>query len=114
MTQFVWYFHREIRCGIETLSINRVSNKEHLHGKNHAENMHQKLTTEPSLDLLYNLKHALHTRNFDKSNIFSRLSKDFIKKLSCLEKLVFKKGEKDIGSVEDLWKIPKTEEGRSQ
>ena len=49
-----------------------------------------------------------------KVTYFQRLSKGFIKKLSCLEKLVFKKGEKDIGSVEDLWKIPKTEEGKSQ
>ena len=30
---FVWYLEKEIRCHIETLSIIRVSNKEHFNGK---------------------------------------------------------------------------------
>ena len=33
ITHFVWYHEKEIRCGIETLSIDRELNKEHFHGK---------------------------------------------------------------------------------
>ena len=33
ITHFVWYLEKEIRCDIETLSIDRVLNKEHFHGK---------------------------------------------------------------------------------
>ena len=32
-THFVWYLEKEIRCEIETLSIDRVLNKEHFYGK---------------------------------------------------------------------------------
>ena len=32
-THFVLYLEKEIRCDIETLSINRELNKEHFHGK---------------------------------------------------------------------------------
>ena len=33
ITHFVWYLEKEIRCDIETLSIIRVSNKEHFYLK---------------------------------------------------------------------------------
>ena len=33
ITHFVWYLEKEIRCDIETLSIDRVLNKEHFYGK---------------------------------------------------------------------------------
>ena len=33
ITHFVWYLEKEIRCEIETLSIDRVLNKEHFYGK---------------------------------------------------------------------------------
>ena len=33
ITHFVWYLEKEIRCNIETLSIDRVLNKEHFYGK---------------------------------------------------------------------------------
>ena len=33
VTHFVWYLKKEIGCGIEILSIIRVSNKEHFYGK---------------------------------------------------------------------------------
>ena len=33
ITHFVWYFGKEKRYDIETLSIDRVLNKEHFHGK---------------------------------------------------------------------------------
>ena len=33
ITHFVWYIEREIRCDIETLSIDRELNKGHFHGK---------------------------------------------------------------------------------
>ena len=40
VTTFVWYLEKEKRYDIETLSIDRVLNKEHLHEKKHAENVH--------------------------------------------------------------------------
>ena len=33
LTHFVWYLEKEIRCDIETLSIDRVLNMEHFYGK---------------------------------------------------------------------------------
>ena len=33
ITHFVWYLKKEIRCDIETLSIDRVLNTEHFYGK---------------------------------------------------------------------------------
>ena len=33
ITHFVWYLEKEIRCDIETLSIDRVLNTEHFYGK---------------------------------------------------------------------------------
>ena len=33
ITHFVWYLEKEIRCDIETLSIDRVLNKEHFYRK---------------------------------------------------------------------------------
>ena len=41
LTHFVWYPQKEKKMhGIETLSIDRVLNKEHFYGKIHAENLH--------------------------------------------------------------------------
>ena len=45
---------RKKRYDIETLSIDRVLNKEHFLGKNHAENVHQKLVSNPILILVNN------------------------------------------------------------
>ena len=42
ITYFVWYLKKEKRYDIETLSIDRVLNKEH-----HAENVYQKLFPDP-------------------------------------------------------------------
>ena len=33
ITQYVWYLEKEMRCDIETLSIDRVLNTEHFYGK---------------------------------------------------------------------------------
>ena len=33
ITHFVWYLEKEIRCGIEILSIDRILNREHFYGK---------------------------------------------------------------------------------
>ena len=33
ITRFVWYLEKEIRCDIDTLSIDRVLNTEHFYGK---------------------------------------------------------------------------------
>ena len=46
--------------------------------ENHAENMHQKLLTDPFLILLYNPKQPLYARNSYKKKIFG---KRIIKKL---------------------------------
>ena len=47
ITHFVWYLEKEIGCDIETLSIIRVSNKEHFYGK-----IMQKMCTKS--ELLFN------------------------------------------------------------
>ena len=64
ITHFVWYLEKTIRCDIETLSINRELNKEHLSPKNHAENLHQKLASEPFLILLKKPKTAIACKKF--------------------------------------------------
>ena len=63
LIKHVWYLEKEIRCDIETLSIDRELNKEHFYGKNHAENVHQKLASDPFLILLNNPRQPLHSRN---------------------------------------------------
>ena len=58
----------EIRCDIETLSIDRVLNKEHFYGK-----IMQKMCTKSSdtfLILLYNLKQPLHAKKSFINKIF--------------------------------------------
>ena len=42
ITYFVWYLEKEIRCDIETLSLDKLLNMEHSLWKNHAENVKQK------------------------------------------------------------------------
>ena len=61
ITHFVWYLDKEIRCGIETLSI---------YPKNHAENVLQKLAPNHFLILLNNPDQELHTRNSFKNKVF--------------------------------------------
>ena len=56
--------------GIETLSIDRVLNKEHFLWENHEENVHQKLVPDPLLILVNNPKQPLHPRNSLKNKIF--------------------------------------------
>ena len=56
ITCFVWYLEKEIRCDIETFSIDRVLNTEHFYGKNHAENVYQKLAPDRFLILPNNPK----------------------------------------------------------
>ena len=70
ITHFVWYLDKEIRCGIETLSIDRELNKEHVYPKNHAENVLQKLAPNHFLILLNNPKQPSHTRNSFKNKVF--------------------------------------------
>ena len=67
----VWYLEKEKRCDIETLSIDRVLNKEHFYGK-YAEHMHQKLVPDPLLILVNNPKHSLHAINFFEKRYFER------------------------------------------
>ena len=68
ITHFVWYHEKEIRCDIETLTIDRVWNKKHFYGK-----IMQKMCTkhfDPFVILLNNPKQPLHTRNSFKNKIF--------------------------------------------
>ena len=55
---------------IETWPIDRVLNKEHFYEKNHAENVQQKLVSDPFLILVNNQKQPFHTRNSFKNKIF--------------------------------------------
>ena len=59
VTYFVWYLEKEIRCDVETLSIDRVLNTEHFLWKNYAENEHQKLAPDPYLILLTQNSHCM-------------------------------------------------------
>ena len=59
-------FEKEIRCDIETLSIDRVLNTEHFYIKL----MHKKLAPDPFLILLNNPKQPLHARNFFENKLF--------------------------------------------
>ena len=54
---------------IETLSIDRVLNKEQFYGKNHTENVHQELDPDAFLILLNNPKQPLHARISFKNKI---------------------------------------------
>ena len=56
ITCFVWYLEKEIRCDIETLAADIVLNTEDFYGKNHIENVHQKLVPDPFLILPNNTK----------------------------------------------------------
>ena len=53
-----------------TLSIVRALNKEHLYGKNLAENVLKKLVLYIFLVLVNNPKQSLHARNLFKNKIF--------------------------------------------
>ena len=76
ITHFVWYLEKEIRCDIETLSIIRVSNKEHFNGKIMqkmcASKNDRSVVPDPFLILWYKLKQLLHARNSFKNKIFSK------------------------------------------
>ena len=50
--------------------------------KNDAENMHQKLASDPFLILLNNPKQTLHARNFFKNNILKEDYQKALKKLT--------------------------------
>ena len=73
ITHFVWYLEKEIRCDIETLSIDGVLNMENFYG-NHAKNVHQKLARDPFLILVSNPKQLLHAINSFLNKIFWKRS----------------------------------------
>ena len=73
LTHFVWYLEKEISYDIETLSIDRVLNKEHFFWKNHAENVHHKLLLDPFLILLNNPKRTLHAWNSFENEKFWKM-----------------------------------------
>ena len=74
ITHFVWYLEKEKRYDIETLSIDRILNKEHFCLKNYVENAHQMLVAWPFFS-----KQRLNARNCFKNKIFW---KKIIKKTS--------------------------------
>ena len=61
---------KEKRYEIETLSKERVLNKQHFYGKNHAENMHQNLVPDLFLILINNPKQPFVARNYFENKIF--------------------------------------------
>ena len=70
ITHFVWYLEKEKWYGIETLTIDRKLNKEHLLWKNHIENVHQRLVSDLFLILGNKPKQQLDARNYFKNKIF--------------------------------------------
>ena len=76
LTHFVWYLEKEIRCDIETFSINRVLNMEHFYGKIMQKNKHQKLAPDPFLILRNKPKQPLYARNsFSNKILWKRIVK---------------------------------------
>ena len=73
ITHFLWYLGKKKRYGIESLSTDRVLNKEHFYGKKHTETVHQKLIPDPLLILVNNPKQPLHARNYFESKIFWKM-----------------------------------------
>ena len=69
ITHFVWYLGKEKRYDHETLSIDRVSYKQHFNGKI-MQKVQQKLVPDLFIILVNNLKQPLHARNCFKSKIF--------------------------------------------
>ena len=68
---FVWYLEKEKSYDSETLSIDRVLNKEHVYRKIKQKiNVHQKLVLETFLILLNNPKQPLDGRNPFENKIF--------------------------------------------
>ena len=55
---------------METVATDIVLNMEHFYGKNHAENVHQKLAPDPFLILPNNSKQTLHTGNTFRNKKF--------------------------------------------
>ena len=81
ITHFVWYLEKEKSYDIETLSINRVLNKEQC--RKHAENVHQKLVPDSFLILVNNPKQPFYARNSFKFKIFwKKIIKRPLKKLT--------------------------------
>ena len=66
---FIWYLEKEKIYDIETLSIDRVLNKENIF---YAENIHQKLVPDPFIILVRNPKQPLHARNSFRNKILSK------------------------------------------
>ena len=67
ITHFVWYLEKENRYEIETLSIDRVLNKEYFYGK-----VMQEICTKSFLILVNNPKQPLHARNSFKTRYFEK------------------------------------------
>ena len=70
ITHFVWYLEKEIGCDIETLSIDRIVNKEHFLEKSCRKCVSNASLRSPFLILLNNPKEPLHARNSFKNKIF--------------------------------------------
>ena len=66
---FAWYLEKE-KHDIETLSIDRVLNKEQFYGKIMQENVQQKLVPDCLFIFVNNPMQPLHSRNSLKNKIF--------------------------------------------
>ena len=70
ITYFVWYLEKEKKCDIETLYIDRESNKEYFYEKIMQKMCTKKLSSDSFLILLNNPKQPLDTRNSFKNKVF--------------------------------------------
>ena len=69
ITHFVWYIEKDVRCDIETLSIDRVLNKEHFM-ETSCRKCARKAIPRPFLILLSNPEQLLIAKNSFKNQIF--------------------------------------------
>ena len=69
-TNIIWHLEAESRPDIETWSIDRVLNNEHLYGKKNAENVHQMLLRDSFLIQVNSPQQLIHARNSFENKIF--------------------------------------------
>ena len=80
IAHFVWYLEKEKRYDIETLSIDRVLNKDHWYGRIMMKMCTKSLVPGLFLILVNNPKPPLHARNSFKNKIFwKKITKKLLK-----------------------------------
>ena len=74
ITYFVWYLEKEKRYDIETLSIDRGSDKEHFYRKMMQKMYKKRIAPDLFTTLVNNPKQSLHARNSFKRKISKKKS----------------------------------------